>query len=319
MNKEPAVTTDTKYEPRHRTDSARATRPPSRTERARTVVRGQDGSQWKDVYQYVLGLTWPQFMLGLACVYLALNALFATLYLLNPGGIQGARPGSFADAFFFSVQTIGSIGYGLLAPKSPYVNLVVTFESFVAIMYAAIATGLIFARFSRPFARVVFSKVATVVPFEGVPALMFRAANQRANQILDATATVSVARQVTTQEGISFRRFEELKLVRARTPLFGLSWTIIHTIDEASPLYGATAETCYDEDLEIIVLLSGTDETFSSVIYARHVYQPEDILFGRRFVDVLRQSADGEVEVDLRHFHETEPLSSHLEAGRPSR
>ena len=280
-------------------------------------MRGQDGSQWKDVYQFVLGLSWPRFMLGLACIYLALNTIFATLYFLNLAGIQGARPGSFADAFFFSVQTVGSIGYGALSPRSPYVNLVVTFESFVAIMYAAIATGLIFARFSRPFARVLFSKVAVVVPFEGTPTLMFRAANQRANQILDATATVSLARQVTTQEGITFRRFEELKLVRARTPLFGLSWTVLHTIDEASPLYGATAETCYDEDMEIIVLLSGTDETFSSVIYARHVYQPEDIQFGRRFVDVLHLGDDGHAEIDLHRFHDTEPFTPHLEA-RPS-
>jgi inward rectifier potassium channel len=271
-------------------------------------VRGQDGSQWKDVYQYVLSMSWLQFILALACVYLVLNGFFATLYYLNAGGIAGARPGSFADCFFFSVQTIGSIGYGALAPKSTYVNLVVTSESFFAILYAAISTGLVFARVSRPFSRVIFSNVAVIVPFEGRKTLMFRAANQRANAILDATATVSLARQTMTGEGFSMRRFEELSLVRARTPLFGLSWTVMHVIDEKSPLYGVTEDTCFDDDVEIIVLLSGTDETFSSVIYARHSYQAEDIQFGRRFVDVLLRDPSGLVEVDLHRFNDTEPF-----------
>jgi len=277
-----------------------------RLRRERPIVRGQDGTQWKDVYQYVLSVSWPQFILGLAGLYLALNSLFALLYFLGPGGIQGARPGSFADCFFFSVQTIGSIGYGVLAPKSTYVNLVVTTESFVAIVYAAIATGLVFARFSRPFARVIFSNVAVIVPFEGQPTLMFRAANQRTNAILDATATVSLARQTTTAEGVSMRRFEELKLLRARSPLFGLSWTVMHAIDKTSPFYGVTEDMCYDDDMEIIVLLSGTDETFSSVIYARHSYQAEDILFDRKFVDVLTRAQSGRLEVDLGRFHDTE-------------
>jgi inward rectifier potassium channel len=317
MNEKPAITTDTRFEPRHR--SAPHRRTPRVRRRLRTVVRGQDGTQWKDIYQYVLTASWGQFFIGLLCVYLAINGFFALLYMLNPGGIQNARPGSFADAFFFSVQTIGSIGYGVLAPRSPYVNLVVTGESFVAILYAAIATGLVFARFSRPFARVVFSNVATIVTFDGVRTLMFRAANQRANQILDATATVSLARDMTTREGITMRRFQELKLVRARTPLFSLSWTVMHVIDEASPLYGVTEETCFEEDLEIIVLLSGTDETFSSVIYARHAYEPNDILFDQHFVDVLQVAEDGHLEVDLRRFHDTEALTQHLEGRDPSR
>ena len=206
------VTTNTKNpsKPHHKHDAhkhgdqshaapARSPRP----RRTRPVVRGQDGSQWKDVYQYVLSMSWLQFIVALACVYLVLNGFFATLYFMNPGGIVGARPGSFADCFFFSVQTIGSIGYGALAPKSTYVNLVVTSESFFAILYAAISTGLVFARVSRPFSRVIFSKVAVIVRFEGQQTLMFRAANQRANAILDATATVSLARQITTEEGLS--------------------------------------------------------------------------------------------------------------------
>ena len=216
-----------------------------RPRRERPIVRGQDGTQWKDVYQYVLSVSWPQFILGLAGLYLALNSLFALLYFLGPGGIQGARPGSFADCFFFSVQTIGSLSSPIL-PQSDYARAVMAFEAFCGIVNVALVTGVVFARFSQPFARVIFSNVAVVVPFNGVPTLMFRAANQRGNLILDATATVSIARQVTTAEGISMRRFEELKLVRSRTPLFGLSWTVMHPIDESSPLNGLTPEALCD-------------------------------------------------------------------------
>jgi inward rectifier potassium channel len=303
---------ETKIAPKNSRRGHAVHQPPraSAARRARPVVRGQDGTQWKDIYQFVLTISWSRFVLGLAAVYLAINAFFAVLYVAIPGGITGARPGSFADAFFFSVQTFGSIGYGLLAPRTTYVNIVVTIESFVTLVNLAIWTGLIFARFSRPFARVLFSNVAVIVPFDGVPTLMFRAANQRANQILDATAAVSVARQVTTQEGITMRRFDELKLVRARTPLFSLSWTVMHQIDKTSPLYGVTRESCDENDTEIIVLLSGTDETLSQVIYARHAYTPEDILFDRRFVDVLHLAESGRMEVNLHRFHDTTPWTA---------
>jgi len=139
-----------------------------------------------------------------------------------------------------------------------------------------------------------------------VPTLMFRAANQRGNQILDAAVTVSVARQVTTTEGIVMRRFQELQLVRSRTPLFGLSWTVMHAIDEASPLFGASVESLRDSQIEIIVLLRGTDDTLAEIIYARHSYKPDEILWHRRFVDVLATTPAGRRVVDLRRFHETE-------------
>ena len=304
MTDEPDISTDTRIGTPQFTSAHVGYARPRRDRRARPIVRGQDGSQWKDVYHFILTIPWSVFFLMMAAVYLAINTAFAGLYLLSPNGILHEHPNSFLDAFFFSVQTFGSIGYGVLAPSSNYVNFMVSFESFVSLMYAAIATGLLFARFSRPFARVVFSNVAVVVPFDGTPTLMFRAANQRANQILDAMATVSLARQMTTKEGISMRRFEELRLVRARSPLFSLSWTIMHPIDETSPLYGATIDTFYDQGMEIIVLLSGMDETLSQVIYARQAYTADDILFDRRFVDVLH-FGDGQMEVDLHRFNDT--------------
>jgi inward rectifier potassium channel len=162
-----------------------------------------------------------------------------------------------------------------------------------------------FARFSRPFSRVVFSSVAVISPFDGVPTLMFRTANQRGNQVLDASIAVTLARQHMSSEGIVMRRFEELRLVRARTSLFALSWTIMHPIDEASPLYGVTEDDMVDKQMEIVALLSGADATMAETIYARYSYTPDDIRRDHRFVDVLSLTPKGVRMVDLTRFHDT--------------
>ncbi|HEX4178338.1 MAG TPA: ion channel, partial [Rhizomicrobium sp.] len=190
------------------------------------VYRGMPREGWRDAYHLMLTMPTSAFMGVMAAAYLSINPLFAGLYSLDPTGVAQARPGRFIDDFFFSVQTLGTLGYGAMAPRSLYANILVTAESFTGILIIALFTGIIFARFSRPQARVVFSKVATVTPFDGVPTLMFRAANQRGNSILDAEVHVSLASQYTTREGVSMRRFLELKLVRPRNPLFALSWTI---------------------------------------------------------------------------------------------
>lgn len=273
----------------------------------RVVVKGQDGSQWFDIYHLILTAPWWMFFAGVAAVFAFVNTVFATLYMADPRGIQNAH--GFWDYFLFSVQTIGSANYTVMLPRTTYANVVVSVEAFFGILNLALITGVTFARFSRPFARIVFSDVAVVTPFDGVPTLMFRAANQRGNMMLDAAATVSLARQMTTREGITMRRFEELKLVRPRSPLFSLSWTIMHQIDKSSPLYGATIDTFYDQEMEIIVLLSGTDETLAQLIYSRQAYTADDVLFDRRFVDVLRDGSMGRLEVDLRRFHDTVELS----------
>jgi inward rectifier potassium channel len=247
----------------------------------RAVVKGQDSSRWTDVYHVVLTAPWWLFFLGLLALFGSLNLFFASLYVFDPHGISNSRPGSFWDAYLFSVQTIASVNSEMLA-RSTYVNVVVSFEAFFGILYMATVTGVMFARFSRPYARVLFSKVAVIAPFDGVPTLMFRAANQRGNQIFDASVSVSLARQATTLEGVTMRRFEELKVQRSRSPLFALSWTIMHVIDEKSPLYGATIDQLYDMQFEILILLSGTDDTLADVIYARHSYTPDEILMGHR-------------------------------------
>jgi inward rectifier potassium channel len=279
---------------------ARGRRQPLR--RFATII-GQDRSRWTDLYQAMLSAPWWLFLSVLAAGYFAINAVFAGLYLLDPGGIENAHPGSFRDALFFSMQTLGTYSTNVMAPKSFYADTIVTIESFFSVLNIAIATGAVFARVSRPTARVLFSKHAVVTPFEGVPTLMFRVANQRGNQILEAAVTLTLARQIVTREGHTMRRFEELALVRARSPLFALSWTVMHRIDEMSPIFGATRESLLADQVEFIVVLSGTDETFADSIYARHSYMPDEIHWNKRFVDIISVRPDGRRLVDLRKFH----------------
>src|SRR5580704_12312031 len=258
-----------------------------------------------DFYHDVLTASWPGFVARLAALFLTINLVFAILYVTDRGGITNARPDAFADAFFFSVQTLGTLGYGVMAPHTLYTNLLVTVESFSGILTIALFTGIIFARFSRPFARVVFSKVAVVASFDGVPTLMFRTANQRGESIMDASVTVTLARQHTTMEGVTMRRFQELKLLRSKSSLFALSWTVMHPIDETSPLYGVTADQMLAQDMEIVVMLNGVDETIADRIYARHAYWADEILWNRRFVDVISAAPSGQRVVDLTLFHDT--------------
>jgi inward rectifier potassium channel len=272
------------------------------------VMKGQDKGRFMDFYHDILTASWPLFFLQLAMMFVAVNLIFATLYVIDRGGTANARPGSFADAFFFSVQTLGTLGYGVMAPRTLYANLLVTVESFSGILTIALFTGIIFARFSRPFARVIFSRVAVVAPFDGVPTLMFRTANQRGEAIMDASVTVTLARQHTTLEGVTMRRFQELKLMRARNSLFALSWTVMHAIDADSPLYGLSAEQMQNLDMEIVVMLNGLDEILADRIYARHAYWADEIVWDQRFVDVISVNAAGQRVVDLTLFHDTHPV-----------
>jgi inward rectifier potassium channel len=272
------------------------------------IVKGQDYGRFTDIYHGVLTASWPLFFLELLAAFIVVNLFFAMLYLNDPHGIANAHPGSFADAFFFSVQTLGTLGYGVMAPRTLYTNLLVTVESFTGILTIALFTGIIFARFSRPQARVVFSNVAVVTPFDGVPTLMFRAANQRGNSILDAEIHVSLAGKYATSEGVEMRRFQELTLVRPRNPLFALSWTVMHALDETSPLFGLGLAEMIERDMELVVMLSGTDETINDRIYARHSYVAEEVLWDRRFVDVVSVTASGQRMVDLHRFHDTQEI-----------
>ncbi|MEI9965701.1 MAG: ion channel [Caulobacteraceae bacterium] len=278
----------------------RARRPKSR----RPIVQSSEQRFIIDLYHRAMALPLWGVLVLMAGFFMALNLGFAWLYSLDPGGIINLRRGDFLDAFFFSVETFGTIGYGYMAPVSVYANSVMTLETFLGLVYVAIATGLVFARVSRPTARVTFSQHAVVTVFDGVPTLMFRAANRRSNQILEAEVMVTLARDITTSEGHRLRRFEELAVLRARSPLFALTWTVMHRIDPSSPLYGASPESLARDEVELIVVLSGVDDHFAQRIHARHAYGAHEIVWGKRFADVLSVTPDGRRVIDFRRFHD---------------
>jgi inward rectifier potassium channel len=263
-----------------------------------------------DIYHSLLTCSWPSFFALLALAYFIFNTVFAVLFLLQDKAIANAKPGSFADAFFFSVQTMVTIGYGQLYPQTLYANTLVTIEVLLAMMGLALATGVIFARFSRPTARVVFSRVAVIATYNGQKMLMFRAANYRRNQILEAQISVSLLRDERSREGETLRRFYDLPPMRARTPMFALTWTVMHPIDEKSPLYRCTPHSLRAEQAEIVVTLVGLDTTFAQTVHARHSYVADEIVWDHRFVDILSQLEDGTRVVDYRRFHEVEPLAA---------
>ena len=261
---------------------------------------------WGDAYHRLLTMPLAGFLLVMFTAYLLLNVLFTGLYLLDPGGIVHARRSSFVDDFFFSVQTIGTLGYGAMAPRSFYANVVVTVETFVGLLNLYVATGLLFARISRPTARIMFSSQAVVAPLDGAPTLMFRAANRRMNLVLEAEVSVTLVKDVTTLEGVTLRRFEELTPIRARSPLFFLTWQVMHRIDETSPLYGHTRESLEAVNAEIVVIIRGLDEAFVSTIHARASYLPHEIAFGARLADIFGRTADGRRTIDFGRFHDVE-------------
>ena len=265
---------------------------------------------WRDPYHLMLTVPWLGFIGLVSWAYIFINIIFALLFLAGGNCIVGARPGNFWDAFFFSVQTLGSIGYGVMSPGTPYANIVVTAEAVASLLAIAVVTGLAFARFSKPTARIMFSKVAVVERYNGVPTLTFRAANQRHNQIVEAQTQVYLMKDEKTQEGNFLRRFHELKLLRNRTPSFTLSWNIMHPIDEDSPMYGQTLESLEKSRAQITVSISGIDETVAYTIHARHMFSPSEILWDHQFVDMFHKFPNGDRYLDYAYFHEAVPLES---------
>jgi len=277
--------------------------------RAARAVRRR-GQSRTDFYHSLLTISWRGFFALLSLAYMLFNFVFALLYFAQEGGIANAKPGSFADAFFFSVQTMATIGYGDMHPATFYVNAVVTVEALLGMTGFALATGLIFARFSRPTARVMFSDVAVVSQYDGVQTLMFRAANQRRNRILEASASLMLVRNEVTAEGQVMRRFYDLKAARHHNPTFVLTWTVMHPIDESSPLYKSSDATLRAQEAEIIASISGLDENFAQTIYARKSYRPDNIRWGWRLSDIIGRTSDGRLTVDYEHFHDAEEETS---------
>lgn len=272
------------------------------------VVRsGLETSTWNDLYHRLLTMSWPGFMLASSGLYMLVNSAFAILYLLQPGSITNARAGSFLDAFFFSVQTFATVGYGVMVPATLYANIVFTLESFVGLITVAITTGMMFARISRPTAKVKFAKVAVITQYEGRTALMLRMGNQRRSQIVDAVVRLSLLRSKFTKEGRFMRRFQDLKLERSDTPLFAISFSAIHIIDETSPLFGMTEAMLRAEEVELLATVTGLEEGLAQTVHARVSFTAEEILMHQSYVDIFGVTEDGRRGIDYAKFDATEP------------
>jgi len=283
--------------------------PATRTESGVRVI-GAPRTTLRDFYYLFLKVRWSLAIAVIVLAYLALNAGFALAYLAA-GGVTNARPGSFYDAFCFSVETMGTVGYGWMYPTSVAANAIMIGESVTSLIVTAVATGLVFAKFSRSSARVVFSKHAVIGPMDGVPTLMLRVGNERGNQILEATIRVACIRTEITKEKMKFYRMYDLRLARERSPAMSRSWTVLHPIDRDSPLFGATPETVTRDEIELIVNLVGTDDTSLQPVHARKRYQEQEIIWGARHADILTEEADGTLVLDIRRFHDidaTEPV-----------
>ncbi|AGY59620.1 ion channel [Gloeobacter kilaueensis] len=272
---------------------------------------------WGDVYHFLLTISWTGLLLLVIGLYLFANVFFAGLYLLGGDAILNARHGSFEDAFFFSVQTLATIGYGVMSPKTTYGHIIASIEGLVGWSGFALATGLMFAKFSKPTARVLFSDVAVINQSQGRPTLFFRTANRRRNQIFEAQVRLTLARDETLPNGEFMRRFYDMKLVRGQTSIFALTWTIMHVIDEESPLFGQTSESLAESQTELIVTLTGLDDTVSQNIHARHSFIASEILFEHRLTDIITRTPEGRRILDYSRFHDVEALVAQPETAPP--
>jgi len=266
-----------------------------------------------DLYHLLLSMRWRTVFLLVTAIYLLINVLFGTAYFLGgPDALQGTRAISglerWVECFFFSVQTLATIGYGGISPQSLTAHILVTIEALTGLIGFALITGIIFSRFARPTARVRFSCQALITRIDGKPCLVFRMANERLNQIAEAQVRVVLARGEMTREGQSFRELYDLKLERERSPLFSMTWTIVHPIDSESPLYGETSQSILERDTEIITTVTGTDETFSQTVHSRFSYAAHEFEWNRQFADMVFRTPDGILRVELEKMSLTEPL-----------
>jgi inward rectifier potassium channel len=271
------------------------------------VAHGMPVRFWQDIYHNALTVNWPVFFVSLATVFLLLNTVFASLYMLGTAPIANQSPQGFAGAFFFSVETLATVGYGDMHPQTVYGHLVATLEIFIGMSSIALATGLIFARFSRPRAMIRFARYVVIRPIDGHMTLMARAANGRQNVIAEARAKLRIMRLETSLEGYPSRKLYDLPLVREQHPAFLYGWTVMHIIDETSPLFGETAESMKARDASLLITIEGADESTSQTMQARHAWEADDIRWQHRYVDLIREE-EGVSHIDYAHFDEVVPL-----------
>src|ERR1700722_17999685 len=276
------------------------------------VTQGIAPAVYQDLYHHFMTVSWPRLFGTIAALFLGFDFLFGCLYRLVPGCIANLNPPGFAGAFFFSVETLATVGYGDMHPQSPYGHTVAMVEMFVGLMMLALVTGLMFARFSRPRARFLFARHAVVRPVDGRRTLMFRAANARQNVVQEASAQLRMVRDEVTVEGLRLRRITDLALVRSSQPAFSIGWTIMHVIDDSSPLARESEESLGRSRASLILSVSGTDETTGHVLIAREEYPSAAILWNKGFRDVLEVTPGGAVHIDYTKLHAVEDRTKQL-------
>jgi inward rectifier potassium channel len=277
-------------------------------------VRREGLGYWEalSAYHYFLTISWPRFLVYVAGFYVTLNAFFALAFVAcGPGALTGFANQTpvdrFTRAFFFSVCTLATIGYGNIVPVTFAANVLVAFESLVGLLGFAIVAGIMFSRFARPRAEIAFSRNAVVAPYGDTRALMFRIVNKKRNEIVEMSAKVLLARQRRDGVSITDREFIPLKLERDRVVFFPLSWTIVHPIDETSPFHNWSAEDLRAHDAELLILLNGFDETFSQTVHTRSSYKFDEVIFGAKFRNMFNPlDDDGTISIDIRRLNDIE-------------
>jgi len=271
------------------------------------ITEGLYLSFWTDISHRCMTASWPAFVGGAGLVFIVFNALFAVFYWIGDQPISSVPSGAYIDYLYFSIETLSTAGYGDMHPQTHYGHFIATVELFTGIFSMSLMTGLIFARFSRPSARLLFADNPVISSHDGEPALMIRLANERHNIISNANARLWLFKNILSKEGRSFRRFYELPLLRNESPALALSWTLFHIIDEASPLHGLGADDLESVQASLVIVVSGYDVVAAQTVHARKSYEHPDIRFGHRYAEILDTAEDGRVRVDYGRFHDTLP------------
>ncbi|MDB5392725.1 MAG: hypothetical protein JWM91_231 [Rhodospirillales bacterium] len=261
----------------------------------------------RDPYHLALTVRWPSFVAGVFVLYIAINVLFAFLYALVPGSIGNANPGSLADAFFFSIETLATVGYGQMYPATRYGHLISATEIMSGMAYTALVTGLIFVRFSKPRPKILYADKLVVTPFNGLPTLMLRLGNGRTNMLTDVTVRLSALMREETREGQHFRRLKDLALHRSHIPMFALTLTVMHPIDEHSPLAGHDADSLMAADVRLFLSVEARDSAIASTVHDLKDYSGGQILYGMRYADTISTDDEGRTLADLTLISHVEP------------
>jgi inward rectifier potassium channel len=269
------------------------------------ITEGLNLTFWADISHRCLTASWPAFIGGAVLVFVAFNAFFALFYWIGDQPISNVQDGAYIDYLYFSIETLSTAGYGDMHPQSHYGHFIAAVELFTGIFSMSLMTGLIFARFSRPSARLLFADNPVISDHEGKPTLMIRLANERHNIISNANARLWLFKSTVSREGQPFRRFYELPLARNESPALALSWTLFHEIDESSPLFGLNADDFEALTIALVVIVSGYDVVAAQTVHARKTYDHPDIRLGYRYAEILDTAEDGRLRVDYSRFHDT--------------